>query len=175
MWIRSLRGRSSCPGWCSRKPDGNRDDHKPLEAMTAALQGKVLADKSYLSQSLLERLWQRGLHLVTGIRRTMKNHLWSTPATDPPAMSAMSSSNSLMSGGNHPGTTQGQHWQNPHPHGYHPMPLLTLSTTRVPEQLSRLSPVACFLTNRLLLRSVTLQMFKGLSPKSYEKKHFLKT
>ncbi|MYF19204.1 MAG: hypothetical protein F4218_00805 [Synechococcus sp. SB0677_bin_5] len=43
--------------------------------MTAALQGKVLADKSYLPQSLLERLWQRGLHLVTGIRRTMKNHL----------------------------------------------------------------------------------------------------
>ena len=54
---------------------GNKDDRKPLEAMSAALQGKIFADKGYLSQSLLERLWQRGLHLVTGIRRNMKNHL----------------------------------------------------------------------------------------------------
>ena len=58
-----------------RITDGSRDDRKPLEAMTAALQGKVLADKGkgYLSQALLERLWQRGLHLVTGIRRNRKN------------------------------------------------------------------------------------------------------
>ena len=54
---------------------GNKDDRKPLEAMSAALQGKIFADKGYLSQSLLERLWQRGLHLVTGIRRNMKNYL----------------------------------------------------------------------------------------------------
>ena len=43
--------------------------------MTAALQGKVFADKGYLSKALLERLWQRGLHLVTSIRRNMKNYL----------------------------------------------------------------------------------------------------
>ncbi len=29
----------------------------------------------YVSKSLLERLWQRGLHLVTSIRRNMKNDL----------------------------------------------------------------------------------------------------
>ena len=36
-----------------------------------------LAAKGYLSKALPERLWQRGLHLllVTGIGRTMKNHL----------------------------------------------------------------------------------------------------
>ena len=28
----------------------------------------------YLSKVLLERLWQRGLHLVTSIRRNMKNY-----------------------------------------------------------------------------------------------------
>ena len=28
----------------------------------------------YLSKALLERLWQRGLHLVTSIRRNMKNY-----------------------------------------------------------------------------------------------------
>ena len=55
--------------------DGSRDDRQPLEAMSVALRGKVFADKGYLSKSLLLRLWQRGLHLVTGIRRTMKNYL----------------------------------------------------------------------------------------------------
>ena len=58
-----------------RITDGSRDDRKPLEDMTAALQGKIFADKGYVSKSLLERLWQRGLHLVTSIRRNMKNKL----------------------------------------------------------------------------------------------------
>ena len=43
--------------------------------MTAALQGKIFADQGHVSKSLLERLWQRGLHLVTSIRRNMKNDL----------------------------------------------------------------------------------------------------
>ena len=58
---------------------GSRDARKPFEAMGAAAQGKVFADKGYLSQLLLERLWQRGLHWVTGIRRTMKNDLLPMP------------------------------------------------------------------------------------------------
>ena len=62
-----------------RITDGSRDDRKPLEDMTAALQGKIFADQGYVSKSLLgsllERLWQRGLHLVTSIRRNMKNDL----------------------------------------------------------------------------------------------------
>ena len=58
-----------------RMTDGSRDDRKPLEDMTAALQGKIFADQGHVSKSLLERLWQRGLHLVTSIRRNMKNDL----------------------------------------------------------------------------------------------------
>ena len=58
-----------------RITDGSRDDRKPLEDMTAALQGKIFADQGHVSKSLLERLWQRGLHLVTSIRRNMKNDL----------------------------------------------------------------------------------------------------
>ena len=58
-----------------RVTDSSKGDRKPLEAMTAARHGKVFADKGYLSQSLLERLWRRGLHWVTGIRRNMKDHL----------------------------------------------------------------------------------------------------
>ena len=53
----------------------SRDDRNPLEDLSAALQGKIFADKGYLSQALLERLWQRGLHLITSIRRNMKNDL----------------------------------------------------------------------------------------------------
>ena len=54
---------------------GSADDRKPLQALTAAVQGKVFADKGYLSQALLKRIWQRSLHLGTSIRRNMKNYL----------------------------------------------------------------------------------------------------
>ena len=42
--------------------------------MTAALQGKVFADKGHLSQSLLIRLWQCSLQWVTSIRRNRKSY-----------------------------------------------------------------------------------------------------
>ena len=58
-----------------RMTDGSRDNRTSLDDMTATLEGKVFADQGYLSQLLLESLWQRGLHWVTGIRRKMKNHL----------------------------------------------------------------------------------------------------
>ena len=54
---------------------GNTDDRQPFEALTATLRGKVFADKGYLSKALLLRLWRQGLHLITGIRRNMKNYL----------------------------------------------------------------------------------------------------
>ena len=55
--------------------DGSMDARQPLGTMGADLQGKIFADQGYLSQSLLMGLWQRGLHLVTSIRRNMKNDL----------------------------------------------------------------------------------------------------
>ena len=54
---------------------GHTDDRQPLAALTAALRGKVFADKGYWSKALLERLWRRGLHLITGIRPNRKNDL----------------------------------------------------------------------------------------------------
>ncbi len=53
----------------------NTDDREPLEKMVAGLEGKLLGDKGYISKNLFSRLWQRGLHLLTGIRKNMKNHL----------------------------------------------------------------------------------------------------
>ncbi len=43
--------------------------------MVDGLEGKLLADKGYISKDLFARLWKKGLHLITGIRRNMKNHL----------------------------------------------------------------------------------------------------
>ncbi len=54
---------------------GNTDDRAVLDAMTAGLKGKLFADKGYISNKLFARLWQKGLHLIHGIRRNMKNHL----------------------------------------------------------------------------------------------------
>ena len=91
----------------------NVHDRHPLATLTAGLQGKIFGDKGYISKEMMQQLWQRGLHLITGIRRDMKNHLmplldklllrkrfiietllvklkshmgWSTPDTDRPAM-----------------------------------------------------------------------------------------
>ena len=54
---------------------GNTDDRKPFEAMVVELDGTMFADKGYISKALFQRLWQRDLHLITGIRRNMKNYL----------------------------------------------------------------------------------------------------
>ena len=54
---------------------GNVDDRKPVPKLTAKLFGKLFADKGYLSQKLFEDLFNRGLQLVTPIRKNMKNRL----------------------------------------------------------------------------------------------------
>jgi len=46
-----------------------------LDAMTRHLTGKLYADKGYIGQDLFKTLWQRGLHLITSIRRNMRNYL----------------------------------------------------------------------------------------------------
>jgi len=54
---------------------GNTADSAVLEEITQHLTGKLYADKGYISRAVFSKLWQRGLHLITGIRRNMKNHL----------------------------------------------------------------------------------------------------
>ena len=43
--------------------------------MTKDLFGKLYADKGYISQSLFASLFDRGVHIVKGIRTNMKNRL----------------------------------------------------------------------------------------------------
>ena len=54
---------------------GNTADSAVLDEVTRHLAGKLYADKGYIGRELFERLWQRGLHLITSIRRNMRNHL----------------------------------------------------------------------------------------------------
>ena len=54
---------------------GNTDDRKPLEDMTQNLFGKLFADKGYISQALFQTLFERGLELITALRKNMKGQL----------------------------------------------------------------------------------------------------
>ena len=49
------------------------DDRVPVTQLTQALSGKLIGDKGYLSQKLFDELYQRGLQLITKIRKNMKN------------------------------------------------------------------------------------------------------
>jgi hypothetical protein len=54
---------------------GNTTDSSVLDEIAKYLSGKLYADKGYISRALFNKLWQRGLHLITGIRRNMRNYL----------------------------------------------------------------------------------------------------
>lgn len=54
---------------------GNVDDRAVVSSMTKNLKGKLFADKGYLSKKLFLELYRRGLKLITGIRKNMKNYL----------------------------------------------------------------------------------------------------
>lgn len=54
---------------------GNKDDRAALIDMVKALKGKCYADKGYIGKETFKKLWEKGLHLITGIRKNMKNYL----------------------------------------------------------------------------------------------------
>lgn len=54
---------------------GNVDERTLLDEMTRNLKGTLFADKGFISQELFKKLFQRGLKLITGIRKNMKNYL----------------------------------------------------------------------------------------------------
>lgn len=53
----------------------NTDDRKPVPELTEGLIGKLFGDKGYISQKLFEALFERGLQLITRIKKNMKNKL----------------------------------------------------------------------------------------------------
>ncbi len=54
---------------------GNTDDRKPLRKMTSHLLGLLFGDKGYIDKMLFHDLYERGLKLVTGVKKNMKNQL----------------------------------------------------------------------------------------------------
>jgi len=54
---------------------GNVDDRQPMPHLTRRLSGKLFGDKGYISAELFAELWDRGLQLITHIRRNMTNRL----------------------------------------------------------------------------------------------------
>lgn len=54
---------------------GNADDRKFVRNLTSDLSGLLAADKGYISKELFKELYARGLKILTGIRKTMKNIL----------------------------------------------------------------------------------------------------
>ena len=52
--------------------DNNRELVKKL---TDGLYGKLFGDKGYISNKLFESLWENGIHLITKVRKNMKNKL----------------------------------------------------------------------------------------------------
>lgn len=48
-----------------------------MNFLTDKVIGKLYADKGYISQTLFGRMWDKGVHIVTGLRSNMKNRLMS--------------------------------------------------------------------------------------------------
>jgi len=57
---------------------GNVDDRKPVPFLTQKIFGKIYGDRGYISQNLFDKLYEKGLQLITRIRANMKNVLMDT-------------------------------------------------------------------------------------------------
>jgi hypothetical protein len=54
---------------------GNCDDRKPVEDLIVNFQGDMFGDKGYISKELFRTLYEKGVKLVTGLKKGMKNIL----------------------------------------------------------------------------------------------------
>jgi hypothetical protein len=54
---------------------GNVDDRAPVPPLVKDLRGKLFGDRGYISASLTQLLFEQGLHLITRLRKNMKDCL----------------------------------------------------------------------------------------------------
>lgn len=59
---------------------GNKDDRKHLSSMIKDIFGKLVGDRGYISKALFADLFSINIHLITRIKKGMKNIL--TPIAD---------------------------------------------------------------------------------------------
>ncbi|AIL12670.1 hypothetical protein IM40_02655 [Candidatus Paracaedimonas acanthamoebae] len=57
---------------------GNVNDKTPVAEMVRGITAKLIGDKGYLSQKLFSQLFEKGITLITKIKRNMKNILMET-------------------------------------------------------------------------------------------------
>lgn len=58
-----------------RLTPGNVDDRKPVRELTSKLTGLLFGDKGYIDKALFHDLYEKGLKLITGIKKNMQNKL----------------------------------------------------------------------------------------------------
>jgi hypothetical protein len=54
---------------------GNVDDRTPVPDLVKSLRGKLFGDRGYISAPLTQLLFEQGLHLITRLRKNMKDQL----------------------------------------------------------------------------------------------------
>lgn len=54
---------------------GNVNDRKPVHEILQGVFGNVYADKGYISHKLFHELFEKGIKLITGLKKNMKNKL----------------------------------------------------------------------------------------------------
>ena len=57
---------------------GKKSDLSVLESLTQRITGKIFGDKGYISSPMFKSLYNRGLQLITRLRKNMKNKLMHT-------------------------------------------------------------------------------------------------
>ncbi|EPE84065.1 transposase, IS4-like family protein [Leptospira noguchii str. 1993005606] len=59
------------------KPPGNVDDRnlKVIFPLVKNIYDKLFGDRGYISQSLFESLYEKGIQLITKLKKNMKNKL----------------------------------------------------------------------------------------------------
>ena len=68
---------NECGGLLAVKfTQANVDDRSPVLGMVKNIFGKLYGDKGYISKKLTEELLQSGINLITGIKKNMKNKLY---------------------------------------------------------------------------------------------------
>lgn len=54
---------------------GNTDDRTPVLELMEGLEGLLFGDKGYIKTELFQQLYEKGIKLITGIKKNMKNKL----------------------------------------------------------------------------------------------------
>lgn len=56
---------------------GNIDDRIPVPELSKNIFGKLFGDKGYISQEMFLKLYEKGIKIITRLKRNMKNKLMS--------------------------------------------------------------------------------------------------